>query len=141
MGGNASTFYGDIDSANTAKYQHPDLGHVQVEGRTGLLGQEGEGEGTDCCCCCGCCSDFPRGKGLKSGVGRRERMKRGKGTKGRDERSRGIEIRMADAIFLSPFFSRSVQGLLSSTSSNPRSATSPPRPQPYVLALTSMALL
>ncbi len=31
-----------------------------------------------------------------NGVGRRERMKLGKGTKDRDERSRGIEIRMTD---------------------------------------------
>ena len=37
-------------------------------------------------------------------------MKHGKGTKDRDEISRGIESRMTDAIFLSPFFSRSVQG-------------------------------
>ena len=34
--------------------------------------------------------------GVKRGVGRRERMKHGKGTKDRDERSRGIEIRKDD---------------------------------------------
>ncbi len=36
-------------------------------------------------------------EGAKIGVGRHERMKRGSGMKGRDERSRGIEIRIADA--------------------------------------------
>ena len=36
-------------------------------------------------------------QGSKSCVGRRERMKRGNGMKDRDERSRGIEIRTADA--------------------------------------------
>jgi hypothetical protein len=32
----------------------------------------------------------------KSGVGRHERMKHGSGTKDREERSKGIEIRIAD---------------------------------------------
>ena len=32
----------------------------------------------------------------KSGVGRRERLKRGRGTQDRDERSNGIEIRITD---------------------------------------------
>jgi hypothetical protein len=36
----------------------------------------------------------------KSGVGRRERMKRGIGMKGRDERSRGIEILIVDAFVI-----------------------------------------
>ncbi len=36
-------------------------------------------------------------EGAKSGVGRRKRIKRGRGTQGRDERSNGIEIRIADA--------------------------------------------
>jgi hypothetical protein len=36
-------------------------------------------------------------EGAKSGVGRRERMNRGRGTQGREERSKGIEIRIADA--------------------------------------------
>jgi hypothetical protein len=36
-------------------------------------------------------------KGAKSGIGRLERMKRGNGRKGRDDRSSGIEILMADA--------------------------------------------
>ncbi len=35
-------------------------------------------------------------EGDRSGVGRHERMKRGNGMKDRDERSRGIEIRIAD---------------------------------------------
>ena len=33
----------------------------------------------------------------KSGVGRHERMNRGSGIEGREERSKGIEIRIADA--------------------------------------------
>ena len=36
-------------------------------------------------------------EGTRSGVDRRERMKRGSGIKDRDERSKGIEILMADA--------------------------------------------
>ena len=36
-------------------------------------------------------------EGAKNGVGRRERMKRERGMNDRDERSRGIEIRIADA--------------------------------------------
>ena len=36
-------------------------------------------------------------EGSKNGVGRRERMKFGRGTSGREERSKGIEIRIADA--------------------------------------------
>ena len=35
-------------------------------------------------------------EGAKSGVRRRERMKRGSGTKDREERSKGIEIRIPD---------------------------------------------
>ena len=35
-------------------------------------------------------------KGGTNGVGRHERMKRGRGMKDRDERSRGIEIRLTD---------------------------------------------
>ena len=35
-------------------------------------------------------------EGVKSGIGRLERMKRGNGIKGRDDRSRGIEILMVD---------------------------------------------
>jgi hypothetical protein len=35
--------------------------------------------------------------GSKSGVGRHERMKHGRGTQGREERSKGIEICIADA--------------------------------------------
>ena len=41
-----------------------------------------------------------RGKGLENGVSRREQMKRGRGMKGRDERSRGIEIHIADALIM-----------------------------------------
>ena len=37
-------------------------------------------------------------EGAKSGVARLERMKHGSGIKGRDDRSSGIEIRMADAL-------------------------------------------
>ena len=36
-------------------------------------------------------------EGAKSGVGRHERIKHGRGTQDRDERSNGIEIRIADA--------------------------------------------
>ena len=36
-------------------------------------------------------------EGIKSGVGRHERMKRDRGTNDRDERSRGIEIHISDA--------------------------------------------
>ena len=39
-------------------------------------------------------------EGAKSGVGRRERMKLGRGMKGREERSKGIEIRIADAFVI-----------------------------------------
>ncbi len=35
-------------------------------------------------------------EGVKSGIGRLERMKHGNGIKGRDDRSRGIEILMSD---------------------------------------------
>ena len=35
-------------------------------------------------------------EGVKSGIGRLERMKHGNGIKGRDDRSRGIEILMTD---------------------------------------------
>ena len=35
-------------------------------------------------------------EGARRGVERRERMKRGSGMKGRDERSRGMEIRIAE---------------------------------------------
>ncbi len=38
-----------------------------------------------------------RGKELKSGVGRRKRMKHGRGMEDREERSKGIEILIADA--------------------------------------------
>ena len=49
-----------------------------------------------------CRLDRTRGKnntreGAKSGVGRHKRIKRGRGTQGRDERSNGIDIRIADA--------------------------------------------
>jgi hypothetical protein len=37
-------------------------------------------------------------EGAKSGVTRLDRMKRGSGIKGRDDRSSGIEIRIADAL-------------------------------------------
>ena len=37
-------------------------------------------------------------EGSKSGVTRLERMKHGNGIKGRDDKSSGIEIRMADAL-------------------------------------------
>ena len=37
-------------------------------------------------------------EGAKSGVGRLERMKHGSGIKDRDDKSSGIEIRMADAL-------------------------------------------
>ena len=37
-------------------------------------------------------------EGAKSGVARLERMKHGSGIKGRDDKSNGIEIRMADAL-------------------------------------------
>jgi hypothetical protein len=37
-------------------------------------------------------------EGAKSGVARLERMKRGSGIKDRDDKSSGIEIRMADAL-------------------------------------------
>jgi hypothetical protein len=36
-------------------------------------------------------------EGAKSGAARLERMKRGRGIEGRDDKSSGIEIRMADA--------------------------------------------
>jgi hypothetical protein len=36
-------------------------------------------------------------EGVKSGIGRLERMKHGNGIKGRDDRSRGIEILMSDS--------------------------------------------
>ena len=36
-------------------------------------------------------------EGVRSGVGRRERMKRDSGMKDRDDRSRGMKIRMVDA--------------------------------------------
>ena len=39
-----------------------------------------------------------RGKELKGGAARLERMKHGRGIKGRDDKSSGIEIRMADAL-------------------------------------------
>ncbi len=46
-------------------------------------------------------------EGAKSGVTRLDRMKRGSGIKGRDDRSSGIEIRIADAFGTcgaNPFF-------------------------------------
>jgi hypothetical protein len=47
------------------------------------------------------CRTEHRGKrtreGAKSGIGRLERIKLGKGIKGRDDRSSGIEILMSDA--------------------------------------------
>jgi hypothetical protein len=39
-------------------------------------------------------------EGAKSGVGRLERMKLGRGMKGREERSKGIEIRTTDAFVI-----------------------------------------
>ena len=46
-------------------------------------------------------------EGTKIGVGRLERINRGRGMKDRDERSRGIEIRMTDVFVIikptSPF--------------------------------------
>jgi hypothetical protein len=42
--------------------------------------------------------DKKRGKELKCVVGRLDRMKRGNGIKGRDDKSSGIEILMAEAL-------------------------------------------
>ena len=39
-------------------------------------------------------------EGAKNGVGRHERMNRGSGMKGREERSKSIEIRIADAFVI-----------------------------------------
>jgi hypothetical protein len=39
-------------------------------------------------------------EGSRSGVGRHERMKRGRGMKGQDERSRGIPTHIADAFVM-----------------------------------------
>ncbi len=39
-------------------------------------------------------------EGTKSGVGRHQRIKRGRGTQDRDERSNGIEIRIADVFVI-----------------------------------------
>jgi hypothetical protein len=41
-----------------------------------------------------------QGMGLKSGVGRRERMKYGRGTQDREERSKGIEIHIGDSFVI-----------------------------------------
>ena len=39
-------------------------------------------------------------EGVKSGVGRHERMKRDRGMNDREERSRGIEIRITDVFVM-----------------------------------------
>ena len=39
-------------------------------------------------------------EGVRSGVGRHERMKQGSGVEDREERSKGIEIRIADAFVI-----------------------------------------